>query len=477
MKIKTNKIISLLVLLKSLDSIELFLLFSSLNFLLIKSGFSLENSAELTALFLCIKFMLPIISGYIANRFIPIELFYLGANFFNILIYLAIFFINKPISYIALGLLCATLRIQPVTVTNLINELTINHNFLRRKIMIFNYAATNIAALIAFFLSFWLFHIGKIKYIFLLITLTPIVSNLIFSFISYTIEKEDFQTALTNAKGYVSIVTLFIFSGISFIYLFHHKLELKDAIIFIIAIGIAYFLYIMSKDKSLLKTELRAILYLFYYLISIMFFSIMMLDPTVILDLAQKTIHIQNPQLLLLTEPISAILLFWIAYLLLKFFKKSKHHFYVTSLLFFISILLAYGGMQLLGNAHSSKLTHPIYFITYLTIITLGETFISPEGFSLAGRLLPKSVQVYAIGLWSTSIGLGYIGSGYLANYMLKQGIIVRTQRTFSIISHYWIFIAIIILVITLFIETLISNNKLLNKFQKPIKKIFYFEK
>ncbi|MFZ9035797.1 MAG: hypothetical protein ACO2ZM_06745 [Francisellaceae bacterium] len=455
MKAQKN-LISSIVLLKAINSITFFLLLASLNLLLLENGQTMVQAAQITTLFLSVTYILPLISGYLANKnIVPIKAFYLYSNFFASITMLLVFLTGMLSDPTLLALLCAPLQIQNIAITDLVNKITVNKDFLRRKIMLYNYGAVNFISIIAFATSFFLFKANHSHYLFLFLALAPLLNNLLYSRITKVISNN-------TKKDKTALLKFIILTAISFLVfwnLFQWHLFFRNLLLFSTLIGILYFVYLLIKQKNNI-IMLKGILYLCYFSISVLFFSIMFLKPTVIFDLVKVVANIDNPQLVLAIEPICAVLFIGFINLLLRYLKSRKNNFYVTPLLFFMALSLLYLAVLLFTHSGLTIYNHVIFFVIYIAILTLGESLISPEGFTLAGRLLPKSMQVYSIGLWTTFVTLGYLFSGMLSDYILKGDIVQNSQHILSTISLYLPVIIACSLLLTLLLEWFISQEK-----------------
>lgn len=446
-----NQRLWLILTLRAVNAIEVFILLGSLNFFLIQSGYSLVLSAEFFAAFLGLNYVLPVISSYLANKALPLNAFYIISNWLLLFIYAIIFFTGTHLSGVTLALLAAPLSIQGIATTQLINIETKGDDFLRRRAMIWSYGLANLSSLTCLFLSYIFFKFNLQSFIFLLLIPTPLLSN----FIYLKVMPKDGKPIL-SARNWIVMLGISTIAFIVFDILFEY-LELFHLLFFMmILLSFGYFI-IRSIKMNFDKKTIKISLYMMYYFLSVGFFSIMFLNYTMMLDFAKQITYLPHPQFFLTAEPIAVLFFFMLVSRLVQSFRKSKIAPFVTPLLFsfsFTILILAILGISFFQHFGLNPI---IVLLVYMVMLALGECFISGEGFTLAGRLLPVNMQLFGVGLWNTFIGVSYLSTGYINETLLKnQNIILGIQQGLTKIALlFMIFVPVIL------ICCVVAENKL----------------
>lgn len=122
-----------------------------------------------------------------------------------------------------------------------------------------------------------------------------------------------------------------------------------------------------------------------------------------------------NPLFIIIFAPIAAWL--WV-----KLGKSNRDPSYISK--FIIALLLAAAGFLvmtgasylILNNPHS--LVSPMWLISTLLLMTLGEICLSPVGLSTMTKLAPTLIRGQIMGLWFTASALGNLMAGLIGGHV-----------------------------------------------------------
>ena len=376
-----------------------------LNVLLVKIGFDFKTAAEITGVFFCISFFISIVSGYLVDQIIARKDFYMITNYCRIISLIMLFASsNKAIVLIALAIYSADFSIQQVLIIGLVNDITKRDNHLRRIGMLWAYGASNFGAVLAFIASFVFLSLHNLRYLFLALIFIPIVSNVIYSrYLHNKLPDSNDDKPLPHSK--LILLLLIIGATILFTVLFFFPIIARALLLGLLVLG---FIYFFIKLQQYPGYRVKVLLFMLYFISCILYFSIFFFNATLFYDLIPRVTSIQNPQILVLIDPITAVLLFSFVGVLLKSLKHSKLRHYVTPIFFFSGFIILLIAIQFMRQMLSSAHYHIYIFILYLSFLTIGEIVMSPEGYTLAGRLLPQALNNYAVGLWRTFYRSGF---------------------------------------------------------------------
>ena len=122
-----------------------------------------------------------------------------------------------------------------------------------------------------------------------------------------------------------------------------------------------------------------------------------------------------NPLFIIIFAPIAAWL--WV-----KLDKKGKDPSYISK--FIIALLLAVAGFLVMTFASYSvlenpnSLVSPMWLISTLLLMTLGEICLSPVGLSTMTKLAPTVIRGQIMGLWFTASALGNLMAGLVGGHV-----------------------------------------------------------
>ena len=107
------------------------------------------------------------------------------------------------------------------------------------------------------------------------------------------------------------------------------------------------------------------------------------------------------------------------AWLWVKLGRANKDPSYIVK--FVIALLLAGAGFVMMAMASQSVIEHgqlvsPLWIISSMLLLTLGELCLSPVGLSAMTKLAPAIIRGQVMGLWFTASALGNLMAGLIAS-------------------------------------------------------------
>jgi proton-dependent oligopeptide transporter, POT family len=203
--------------------------------------------------------------------------------------------------------------------------------------------------------------------------------------------------------------------------------------IFICLAVVLYFSYLVFFTKTNMREKKQLIICFILLIIAALFWSAFEQKPTSFNVFAQDftdknvfgfdipTVWFQsiNALFIITFAPVMAWL--WV-----KLGKKNKDPSYISK--FIIALLLAAGGFSLMILASKTVLANgglvsPMWLVSTLFLLTLGELCLSPVGLSTMTKLAPKIIQGQVMGLWFTASALGNLMAGLIGGHVSQDAI------------------------------------------------------
>ncbi len=421
---------------KSLTTLFFVKMFSSLCFAIIMSSLALylntelhhneKQSAIIVGTFLALNYALPLIGGYIGNNYVSFKKLFcagmvfqsfglIGMGYFHVL--------GASLALILIGSMVGT-----VSIIVFISSLTGDDHDYKRKAMLWNYCGMNTGFLFGFFISGSFGLHASYQILFKIIAILPLLSMfLVNRYISYNSEHEGKKTFSILAISFIVLVTISA-------YLLAHAAISRYFLLLIPVLGIIYLTFLaFTKYENTERTKLLT--FIFYMLLSIFFWSIYMLLPTVIMLFIKDNIHATvygvqlAPQWFDLIDSIVLVLTPPLLAKLLSIAKEKYNYSPPTSVLFGLGLLfLAFASLIITDSSL------PLIAIVslYILLQSLGELFIGPEGYCLPGKLAPKGIREFTTGAWVSTLGIASLIATILSDHILEN----KHTVTLSTISH-----------------------------------------
>ncbi len=406
-------------------------------------------------LFLAISYGLPLLGGFIGNNYINFKTFLV----YGLTIQACGLFLLGVIetSYLLLptilGMVLIGCLVTSVGLLEFFSQYSGSKVINQRKAMLLYYLSMNIGNAIGSVIS-GLFMIGNhLDYLFILLTLMPIICIFIVSkYVQYDkIPKKETKKPFL----FFSIIILILLFLINILFSIKYNITQNTLILLCIVLFtiLCYYVFLFKG-----KERVNLISFTLYAIYSILFWSVFLLTPIIIMFLISDWVNLNwyitiQPQWLDIIDPLIIILM---SPLLVYFFNALKNKFSIilpTYLLFFIAIILTAIATFLLSTyIQPEHKISPLVIILYISILALAELFIGPEGYSLPVKLSPPSIRGTITGIWVSGMCVSSLISSLIAKYILNSGHGIHKlevyKNTFSTISLTTIILGVLLLIL-----------------------------
>lgn len=204
--------------------------------------------------------------------------------------------------------------------------------------------------------------------------------------------------------------------------------------IFICLAIVLYFAYLLLFSKTNAKEKKQLIICFILLIVAALFWSAFEQKPTSFNLFAQDftyryvfgfeipTVWFQsiNALFIIIFAPIAAWL--WV-----KLGKSNKDPSYISK--FIIALVLAAAGFAVMVFATQSvissggALVSPLWLVSTLLLLTLGELCLSPVGLSTMTKLAPTVIRGQVMGLWFTASALGNLMAGLIGGHVSQDSL------------------------------------------------------
>jgi len=445
--------------------------FSGLSIYLTENkNFPQGTASLITGLFLSLNYFLPLIGGFIANRYMSYKnLYYLGTLFS----FVGCLLLAWDHLYIGLALFLVGSLVK-VCLNLFLTQLFSPDETVQRKIaFMWNYIGMNLGFMLGYLLTGFSTISNNYFYLFLIMSVFVVLALVLTMLF---IKEPKLASPVEKSTGIQYTLGLLIFSTLVLVIeLLFHRVQQIHALITFSAITAFGFIILYAIKKTEGVEREKIIKFFGFSLLSIGFWTCYMLTPIALMQLIDKDVNRMiwgvnfAPQWLANVEPL--VILFFAPTLTIfmkkkVFFKKSLDYFYAGFIFTLCGFLL-----MALGLFTTSKQIPLFVMLGYLVFLTLGEIFISPASDALLGEYVKEDLRALFTGasrvilcigaLLATSITnsfiLPYIGS----NGLVRQNI-VQLENFFFVGGG-------LLIILTILIRIIINNkglfsNKLLCK-------------
>lgn len=375
--------------------------YSSLTLMLCnRFSLSKESSVYLASLFLGLHFSLPMIGGLALRWFRAEYLFFVG-KLFQVagIITMITAELNSEIFIIGMSLFLIDSTFSSVTINCMVNEMCKNNEHNEKgKAFLSAHVWTNIGFILSYLISGILFSRADILGL-LYISSSISLMYLIYSFYI-------FKISFSFSRKSVFLFSILSLSSFSLFKILNCFSFARSGII-ICSLILFSGLSIISCVSSSARERVEYYKALFFMLLTVVFWSIYMLGPTLIPILIAEQQLVSGisvpPQII---QAISPILVVLIGRCLAKKrgYLSHKHNFSIGLIAALTSLSL------LLAISHFGAFGILNIFIAIL-FLAVGETFLSPSSFCLAGSLSNAKWRSVYLAAMQLSLGVGVVMS------------------------------------------------------------------
>jgi POT family proton-dependent oligopeptide transporter len=418
-----------------------------------KLEISTEMATALMGSFAAFNYGLHFLGGYMSGRFISNRHLFIIGMVFQLVACFVMSQCTIFTMFLGLSMFLTGCGLNVTCVNNMLTQLFDPEDSRREKAFLWNYSGMNIGFFIGFTVSGYfelaanytsLFLFGGIGN-FVAILVVLLNWKLLADKDTYLTDKPIAERRKELWKAYLIIAVLFAALNV----LLKHS-DLSNFLL--IATGVAMWAVTLaiSLSRPSLQEKARMLVFFILTMASLVFWALYQLAPMALvvfidnnmndmIDVFGNTIKIApqwvqniNTVVIVFGAPFMA----WLLGLLRKRgFRISNPALFATSL---ASIGLGFVILPLginLADATTGLVAFSWVFWSYV-LQSIGELCISPIGYAMVGKLIPKKLQGMMMGIWMMTSGVAAIGSTYISNWAMGNTAEVSPLITNAGYSH-----------------------------------------
>ncbi|WP_018299683.1 MFS transporter [Fangia hongkongensis] len=375
-------------------------------------GLSQKESYQLGTALMSLSYCFAPLAGVIISRLIStkclliiaIKLYLIGCL---LLIVSPTYLLKIPLAFMAVGVSF----IAPCLFSLFSSSLSKDDHNMQRYFTVLHFC-TSASGLVS--ITIFAAIIPTLGYNFLLIS-SAILSFVALAFF-YCVHQlyTDSSQVFTKRKLLVTflILTALIFLSV----LFFKYISLMKICIYLG--GVALFCYFLMLAKKHVQTREAILMFIFFCIISVLYFSLATLCQTSILFFIKENVCHSFIGCKLSAEHTDIFLFLGSMMTILVLTRKKLARLSSDFKLFFglaisiVALLLLPASMKLIGLSHQL----PYWMIiVFPVVIGIAEVFVYPSGLASIRHLIPASHQVFAFGAWDYFAGIGILVSMEIA--------------------------------------------------------------
>ena len=374
-------------------------------------------------------FTFPLIGGFVAGLFGCKRSLIIGYAFQTIGL-ISLIFGNIYLAYFGLSIFVSGIALNVPSLYVIIGKIYAKEDGRRESGFTYMYAIMNVGFIVGSisggYMQEYFGYSGSFIFgaIMMLLALIIFTSGLKY-YIAY--EGRSFAPrflALSNLSSTCAVIGIAIlmipFSTLLLIYA-----DVNNALLIIMAILVALYLLYIAFSQEDYKARNKVIAFLLLSIISIGFWSLYMLEPSLLTEFIKYNVNrdvlgqIIPPSVFYSLDPI-IIVIFGGAFAYAWNYLSRHDKNLSLPLKFTIGIFLMSFGFLLLSliiSLHSpTEQTSPIWIAGAYLFLTFGELFVGPIGIAMVGRLSPEGSESAFMGIWQLFTGISAGVSVYLAD-------------------------------------------------------------
>ena len=405
-------------------------------------------SATITAVFLAFNYILPLVGGELASRWVSYKILYslgtlVGAAGCLVLSYTSQHFLG--LSFFLMSSLVTSVCLNMI-ITQAFSE---ENKVARRVAFTWSYVGMNVGFLLGFALTGYFSLNDKYSSLFNIMAFFLVLSVIIA--VLFLEEPRVSRKLFAPAWRQVAICLGFMALAIWVLEnIFYHVMVIGG---FLDILTIVLFLFVLywTLLKGNAENRKNHIVFICYLLVSTFFWTIYMLTPIAIMKIIYLDVNrhifgvLLAPQWIQNANSIAILILGpLLAYAMNRrkgsLNKDSDISTYLTFGLFFMAISCA----VLTAGFYFENTGLLIWFVLgYLFLMTLGEMLINPASNSLVGELVSEDVRGQSMGLIKMNMGV----SAMLAGFISKKIILpyVQPGGVSPALSHAFLLLTVIV--------------------------------
>lgn len=382
------------------------------------------HAYSLFAAYHAILYAVCILGGFLGQRFLTQQFAVIFGLMIGCLAFLCLAIPTEFFLYTGLSLSALSIGLVMPNIYDLLGKLYKKNDAGRDSAFTIAYTGMNLGSLVGFISAGFVMHYFGYTAVFLISSASFLIAVILFtlkkSLFSFQ-EKKLFNVSadFISALGILvlTVVIIFVMLHISF---FSRALIISIGVLILLGILIlAYKNRITDQKKSYKFT-----IFVFLSLISISFWALYMLEPTMLVIFFDRNVNREiagfiiptasilsfNPIFMLILGPLMSI--WWL--------RQSKQNKYTASSTKFMAGIIALGlafaclalGIKFVGLHGFTALIWVVLFFVFLSV---GEMIIAPAGYAMIGVLIEDDLHSVALGIWQLVTGVGVAISGNLA--------------------------------------------------------------
>ena len=435
------------------------LLFTSLAYAVMSFGFGILNSLlilyiterlhfgqvkayMLFAAFNALLYTLPVYNGYIAGQFGYKRSLLLGVAL-NIIALCVLAVPSDSMLYLALALYAIGASLASPAFLVVIGKLYAKNDARRESGFTLFYVTFNISYVLAAI-------VGGYAQTYFNFSVSFIIAAgiVLFTFVLYFLGRQRLvphpsrtlkpNLDLSNTKAWTYLIIAVLIPVLPALWLLKHA-HLNNEILIVVSIFVSLGILMMALRQKDPKAKKKLIAFILLSIISIGFFSLYMLEPSLITIFIKNNVNrnilgsIIPPSVYYGLEPFFIVVLGSLFSLLwIRLRRINKDPSLPTK--FSGSVFVMAGGFFLFALAISMSplgtKINSIWVVGAYLFLTVAELLISPIGLAMVGRLAPEGNEGLLMGVWQLFMGLSAAISGYLATLAKtpKHGTLIATN-------------------------------------------------
>lgn len=393
---------------------------------------SSTQANTITGIYFAYNFALHLLSGYMAGRFFSYRLLIVAGLLFQ-MIGCAILAQGHLVTlYIGLACMLIGTGGMVTCINMLVSQLYDNKDPRRETAFLWNYSGMNAGFVLGFTLAGYFQLIHNYNLLFLLTALSNVVTIVIMAFAWSALKDHDtlFKRAIPKARFQrllMGLLILLLLIPLLYFLLQHQKLS--NYLVVCLGITMAIVIFVLAmKHKSI--ERYRLVVFLVLLISAQIFWVIYQLAP---MGLTLFALHNVNRHVLgfeiapAWIQNINSVTIIIGGPILALLFKKlrDKKCFVSIPAQYTTGLLFAGLGLIILPvGIHFANLEGYMNFswlFTTYVLQAIAELLISPIGYAMVGRLVPKGYQSLMMGVVLLNTGVAAIISSQFSNYAMGR--------------------------------------------------------
>jgi len=478
----TSKATRALFLIQTFSTLGFAILYSTLVLYATKKlEISTEMATAIMGSFAAFNYGLHFLGGYMSGRFISNRHLFIVGMVFQLVACFVMAQCTIFTMFLGLSMFLTGCGLNVTCVNNMLTQLFETEDPRREKAFLWNYSGMNIGFFIGFTVSGYFELAADYSSLFLFGGIGNFIAILVVLLNWKVLADKD--TYLTDKpvgerykqlwKAYLIIIALFVALNV----LLKHS-DLSNFLLIGTGIAMWAITLVISFSRPSLREKARMIVFFILTMSSLVFWALYQLAPMAlvvfidnnlnsVIDVFGNSIKIApqwvqniNTVVIVFGAPFMA----WLLGVL------RKRGFNISNPALFATALAAIGlgfailpiGIEL-ADPTTGLVAFSWVFWSYI-LQSIGELCISPIGYAMVGKLIPKKLQGMMMGIWMMTSGVAAVGSTYISNWAMGNAeetnpLITNAgySHTFGIIGGIAIAVGILLFILLPWLNKMID--------------------